>query len=116
MRIVGEASAERNSRSLPIWVMFLNISFRFPATVISSTGYVSSPFSIQMPFAPREKSPVTRLTLEPRNPVTYNPCYTSLMISCADFVPSCKKKFPAPIHIHGPRWRSKDIASYENGR
>ena len=38
MRIVGAATEPRNSRSLAISEMLKNISFRFPATVISSTG------------------------------------------------------------------------------
>jgi hypothetical protein len=38
MRIVGEAMAPRNSRSLPISAILKNMSFRLPATVISSTG------------------------------------------------------------------------------
>src|SRR5579864_6433684 len=35
---VGQAIDERNSKSLPISTMLLSISFRLPATVISSTG------------------------------------------------------------------------------
>ena len=38
MRSVGDAMAPRNSRSLPISAMLKNMSFRLPATVISSTG------------------------------------------------------------------------------
>src|ERR1700722_393947 len=38
MRIVGAATEPRNSRSLGISEMLKNISFRLPATVISSTG------------------------------------------------------------------------------
>src|SRR5580700_75349 len=38
MRRVGAATEPRNSRSLAISEMLKNISFRFPATVISSTG------------------------------------------------------------------------------
>ena len=38
MRMVGAATEPRNSRSLPISEMLKNISFRLPATVISSTG------------------------------------------------------------------------------
>ena len=37
-RMVGQAIEPRNSRSLPISARFKKISFRFPATVISSTG------------------------------------------------------------------------------
>src|SRR5579862_6228873 len=44
MRTVGAATDPRNSRSLAISEILKNISFRFPATVISSTGKVSSPF------------------------------------------------------------------------
>src|SRR5260370_26560740 len=38
IRIVGEATLPRNSRSLPISEMLQNMSLRLPATVISSTG------------------------------------------------------------------------------
>src|SRR4029077_18047982 len=54
MRMVGDATEPRNSRSLPISEMLRNMSFRFPATVISSTGYVSPPPKIHIPDAPRE--------------------------------------------------------------
>lgn len=54
MRMVGAATEPRNSRSLAMSEMLMNISFKFPATVISSTGYVSSPPEIQSPDAPRE--------------------------------------------------------------
>src|SRR5581483_11851968 len=37
-RMVGAATEPRNSRSFPISVMLQNMSFKFPATVISSTG------------------------------------------------------------------------------
>src|SRR5712691_9685176 len=70
IRRVGHATEPRNSRSLPISAILLNISPRLPATVISSTGNVSSPSLIHKPEAPREKSPVTRFTPKPRNSVT----------------------------------------------
>ncbi len=54
MRIVGLALALRKRRSFPIAEMFLYISFKLPAMVISSTGYASSPFSIHRPLAPWE--------------------------------------------------------------
>src|SRR5581483_11279590 len=54
IRIVGQAMAPRNSKSLPISEMLKRSCFRLPATVISSTGYVSSPWEIQRPEAPRE--------------------------------------------------------------
>src|SRR5581483_6947147 len=54
MRMVGAATAPRKTRSLPISEMFMKTSFRLPATVISSTGYASSPPEIQSPEAPRE--------------------------------------------------------------
>src|SRR5216683_3188260 len=38
MRMVGEATEPRNSRSFAISEIWKNISLRFPATVISSTG------------------------------------------------------------------------------
>src|SRR5204862_6638864 len=41
--------------------------------VTSLTGYASSPFSIQKPWAPREKSPVTALKPKPIIDVTYWP-------------------------------------------
>src|SRR6185437_5870583 len=47
MRNVGQAVELRNSRSLPISEMLFSMSLRFPATVTSSTGNVSSPSSIQ---------------------------------------------------------------------
>ena len=40
--------------SLPIHIIFLYISVKLPAIVISSTGYAISPFSIQKPEAPLE--------------------------------------------------------------
>src|SRR5579863_7714512 len=52
--MVGQATGPRNSRSLAISAMFKKMSFKFPATVISSTGYASSPPEIQRPDAPRE--------------------------------------------------------------
>src|SRR5881396_1350583 len=54
MRMVGEATAPRNSRSLAISEIFRNISFKLPPTVISSTGKASSPPEIHKPDAPRE--------------------------------------------------------------
>ena len=45
-RIVGAFVPYRKTRSFA-GVRFRNMSFRFPATVISLTGYVISPFSIQ---------------------------------------------------------------------
>ena len=39
---------------LAIATMFLNMSLRLPATVISCTGWEISPFSTQNPAAPRE--------------------------------------------------------------
>src|SRR2546428_333557 len=53
-RMVGEAVQARNSRSSPTASIPRSISSRLPLTVTSCTGYASSPFSIQMPFAPRE--------------------------------------------------------------
>src|SRR5258706_1662724 len=38
MRMVGAATDPRNSRSLPISLMWKNMSLRLPPTVISSTG------------------------------------------------------------------------------
>ena len=44
IRIVGQATDPRNSRSFAISAILKNSSFRFPATVISSTGNANSPF------------------------------------------------------------------------
>ncbi len=54
MSTVGAAVRSRKTRSLPMPSTRLYISRRLPAIVISSTGYASSPFSIQSPTAPRE--------------------------------------------------------------
>lgn len=54
IRIVGLATAPRNTRSFPIAVTLRSISERLPAIVTSSTACVNSPFSIQSPVAPRE--------------------------------------------------------------
>ncbi len=54
MRMVGQATAPRNSRSFAMSEMLKKISFKLPATVISSTGYANSPLEIHMPEAPRE--------------------------------------------------------------
>ncbi len=51
---VGAEMLERSSRSLPTMAMSCSICSRLPAMVISSTGKVSSPFSIHRPAAPRE--------------------------------------------------------------
>ena len=53
-RMAGLAAAPRHTRSLAMATMFLYISFKFPAIVISSTAPVNSPFSIQSPLAPCE--------------------------------------------------------------
>ena len=53
-RMVGAAVDARKSRSSPTASMPLSISSRLPLTVTSCTGYASSPFSIQIPLAPRE--------------------------------------------------------------
>lgn len=54
IRIVGDATDPRNTRSFPIAATFISISPRLPAIVISSTACVSCPFSIHNPAAPRE--------------------------------------------------------------
>jgi len=54
MRSVGEATEPRKTRSLPMAVTWRSISARLPAMVISSTAWVSWPFSIHKPVAPRE--------------------------------------------------------------
>src|SRR5579864_75546 len=53
-RIVGAATDPRNSRSFAISEILKYNSFRFPATVTSSTGYANSPPEIHIPEAPRE--------------------------------------------------------------
>ena len=49
MRIVGDATDPRKTKSLPIAVTLRSISARLPAIVTSSTACVSWPFSIQSP-------------------------------------------------------------------
>ena len=51
--IVGEFVEYSNSKSLAK-VIFLNISLKFPAIVISLIGYLNSPFSTKKPVAPTE--------------------------------------------------------------
>ena len=53
MIIVGELMEYSKSKSLAK-VILLNISFKFPAIVISFTGNLNSPFSIRKPVAPTE--------------------------------------------------------------
>ena len=53
MIIVGELMEYSKSKSLAK-VILLNISFKFPAIVISFTGNLNSPFSIRNPVAPTE--------------------------------------------------------------
>ena len=54
IRNVGHATDPRNSRSLPISTILLIMSFKFPATVISSTGNAGSPLNPDAASAPRE--------------------------------------------------------------
>lgn len=54
IRIDPDFLAPRICVSAPIATICLNISFRFPAIVISSTGYWMTPFSTQNPDAPLE--------------------------------------------------------------
>ena len=49
-----QRTVPRGSTSLPTAAMARNMSLRLPATVTSSTGWTSSPFSTQNPAAPRE--------------------------------------------------------------
>ena len=51
---VGATVRSRRTRSSPTPSIDDSISSRLPATVTSSTGYASSPFSIHCPTAPRE--------------------------------------------------------------
>src|ERR1019366_873377 len=64
-RIVGAAVAVRRSRSLPTASMLFHRSSTLSEIVTSLTGNASSPFSIQKPAAPREKSPVTAFESTP---------------------------------------------------
>src|SRR5689334_1921903 len=57
-RNVGVAIDDRRSRSFPMQSMRFQSSMKFKLIVISETGNVFSPFSIQKPSAPRLKSPV----------------------------------------------------------
>ena len=68
--MVGEFTEYLNSKSFAK-VIFLNISLKFPAMVISFTGYLNSQPSIRKPVAPTEKSPVTKLVPCPIVSVTY---------------------------------------------
>jgi len=54
IRIEPVRMLPRMSTSLPTATRPRNMSFRLPATVISSTGYWMTPFSTQKPAAPRE--------------------------------------------------------------
>src|SRR4029453_17654109 len=54
IRRVGDTVRSRRTRSSPTPSIAASMPRRFPATVTSSTGYASSPFSIQSPTAPRE--------------------------------------------------------------
>ena len=51
--IVGELTEYLNSKSFAN-VIFLKMSLKFPAIVISFTGCFNSPFSIKKPVAPTE--------------------------------------------------------------
>ena len=51
--MVGELVEDSNSKSFAK-VIFLNISLKLPAIVISFIGYLNSPFSIKKPAAPTE--------------------------------------------------------------
>ncbi len=53
-RIDPVRMCDRRSTSLPTAAMFANMSRRFAAIVISSTGCAIAPFSTQKPDAPRE--------------------------------------------------------------
>jgi apolipoprotein N-acyltransferase len=54
IRRVGQAVADRSSRSLPTTSTSSSMRRRFPAIVTPSTGKANSPFSIHKPEAPRE--------------------------------------------------------------
>ena len=65
MRIVGTAVPPNHWTSSPTASIELSISGSEPETLTSVTASASSPLRIQSPAAPREKSPVTRLTPAP---------------------------------------------------
>src|SRR5262249_59339438 len=92
-RIVGDAVELLRSRSLPTASMRFHRSSKLHEIVISETGNARSPFSIQKPPAPREKSPVTGLKPKPIMSVTYRPRSTPATIDCGDAVPACSMKF-----------------------
>src|SRR5579875_3923903 len=81
MRKVGAAVAERNSRSSPTMSISRSMVDRLPETLISLTGYTSSPCSIHSPAAPCEKSPVVMFQPNPMVSVKYRPWSTEAMIS-----------------------------------
>src|ERR1019366_1966066 len=101
-RIVGAAVAVRRSRSLPTESMLFQRSSILSEIVTSLTGNASSPFSIQKPAAPREKSPVTALKPKPIISVTDSPRAAPLMIPAFESAPGWRTKFdvlgptPAP--------------------
>src|SRR5687767_11104352 len=64
-RKVGDMTEERVSGSSPTASMFFHRSSKLAEMVISLTGKARSPFSIQKPPAPWEKSPVTALKPKP---------------------------------------------------
>ena len=68
--LFGDAVDVRRSRSDPTASMRCQRSSTLREMVTSLTGNVSSPFSIQKPLAPREKSPVTALNPKPIMSVT----------------------------------------------
>src|SRR5260221_2167107 len=92
-RNVGAAVELRNSRSFATESIRFRISSKFAAIVTSLTGCVSSPFSIQNPCAPREKSPVTGLNPKPIRAVTYKPFGVLRSNSSFVIVPGCMIRF-----------------------
>ncbi len=69
-RMVERAGRPAERQVVADGVDAASMSSRWPATVTSCTGWVSSPFSIHSPLAPREYSPVTMFAPWPSIAVT----------------------------------------------
>ncbi len=101
-RRVGDAVAVLSSRSSPTASTALSMASSVDEMVISLTGKANSPFSIQKPAAPREKSPVTGLKPKPISSVTYRPRAVLFTISFAGVMPAAKMKLLVEAPIEPP--------------
>ena len=101
-RSVGAAVEVLSCRSSPTASTALSMASSVDEMVISLTGNASSPFSIQKPAAPREKSPVIGLKPKPISSVTYSPRCVLLMISAAGVVPASRMKLLVEAPIEPP--------------